>query len=146
MTQYEALDLIADTYTPVLAIASLILGYRLFHQGDRLAPLRCFLGVLACYILTFLDEFFRVWAKFSLDYSTHSAVAFAFIYFLAHKLNPTQKEFVFLMLSLVAYYLLEIYQEYHTLLDIASTCLIIAPVFVLIYSTLKRQDRIFSNV
>ncbi len=61
--------------------------------------------LLIVYGLMFLDNRLHIWSRFSLDYSTHTAVALALVAFLAIN-RPNQR--------------------YHTVLDIAVTGAVVA--------------------
>lgn len=139
MPSYETLDNIADAYNPVLFALSLIYAVFYFRRGDRLAGLKGILGLFICYFILWLDNQLRIWPQFALDYSTHTAVAFAFTYFLLHKRDKNNSFSICLAVSLLAYFALMLYQQYHTLLDILSTLLIITPLTLGFY---KLADKI----
>lgn len=124
---YEQWDVIADSYTPLLFVLYIVFSIIYFRAGDRAAPLKGFVGVLICYAIMLADNFLGIWQVFSLDYSTHSAVAFALVYFHLHRrklLNPSAIAF---SASLILYYALMLYQQYHTAVDILSTLVIVVP-------------------
>ncbi|PCK06961.1 MAG: hypothetical protein COA42_16740 [Alteromonadaceae bacterium] len=133
MTRYEILDSIADTYTPLLLIAYLSYSIFYFRAGDRTAYLKGLWGLAVAYLIMFLDNATQLWHAFNLDYSTHSSVALAFIMFHLHKRKLVTPPAIGIIGSLLAYYLLEIYQQYHSAADILSTVIIIAPLILLGY-------------
>lgn len=130
MLSYETLDAIADSYNPLLGIiALLILARTLVATRWRLAGIQALqlivmLGI--AYGLKFLDGRFGIWRMFALDYSTHTATSVALVVFLA----VNAKRFAaFWISSLLTYFGLMIYQQYHTVADILTTLLaVIVPV------------------
>ncbi len=133
MTTYEMLDAVADTYTPLLFLGYLAFAVIYWRRGDRLAALKGLAGVLVAYILMFIDNALHLWPKIGLDYSTHSAVALALIAFLVHKRPWDNPVALGLWLSLVLYYALEVYQRYHSVMDIVTTTLVVGPLIILVY-------------
>lgn len=133
MTTYEILDAIADSYTPLLFLGYLAFAIIYWRKGDRLASAKGLAGIIVAYALMFADNAFQVWKSAGLDYSTHSAVALVLILFLVHKRRWTSAITIALVSSLVLYYALEVYQQYHTVMDIVTTAVIVGPVVVLIY-------------
>ena len=144
---YQTLDIIADSYIPLLALLSLywliiLSGKRLEEQDEarkpcvlpqkslfryRLLGLAILLGT--AYGLMFLDNLFHLWPSVGLDYSTHTAVALVLIIYLI-LLKP---EFKFLWgLSLIAYCGLMYYQRYHIVADMVSTATTIMLILLLL--------------
>lgn len=130
---YEILDKTADLYIPLLAfiaIACMSSGSQNWVKivFFRLIFLIILLGV--AYGFMFLDNYYYIWPKLGLDYSTHTAVSSVLVLFLV-LLIPR-----FLLLwsaSLVVYYSLMLYQEYHSLTDILSTVFVVAIVIAIIF-------------
>lgn len=140
MPSYETLDAIADAYTPLLALVSLtLIILPLFNLRWQLAGVRLLTvtGVLLiAYGLMFLDGRFEIWSTFGLDYSTHTAVALGLTTFVAIN-NPKLTTIWFG--SLIAYVLLMLYQQYHTVADIAVTgAVVIVPTWLLLAFFYKR--------
>lgn len=133
MTSYELLDTIADTYTPLLLISYLVYSIIYFRAGDRSAYLKGFCGILIAYLVLLLDHATQIWHRFGMDYSTHSSVALALIIFHIHKRRLSTPVAISIMTSLLAYYLLEVYQKYHSIADILSTITIVTPLILLGY-------------
>jgi hypothetical protein len=127
MPSYETLDAIADAYTPFLLAASLAMVLVAAIKAEwRLAGRRLLavIGMLAiAYGLMFLDRRFDLWPAFGLDYSTHTAVTVGLVAFLA--VDKPRFAAVWAT-SLVAYFLLMLYQRYHTGADIATTAIVVA--------------------
>ncbi|MCX9157410.1 hypothetical protein OPU71_14880 [Niveibacterium sp. 24ML] len=125
---YETLDTLADAYTPLLALLWLaLILHPLLARQWRTAVLRSALGIsclAVCYGLMFADRVLALWPAIGLDYSTHSAVAIAFVAILC-TLLPRQR--LAWIASLLAYFLLMLYQRYHTVADILSTAIAVTP-------------------
>ncbi len=138
MLSYEVLDTIADSYNPILLIAFIIFSIIYYKKGDRLAGLKGLLGALVCYLVMWLDNQLKIWPLFSLDYSTHSSVAFSLVYFLIHKRDIRSAASIGIITSLVFYYLLMLYQKYHTVLDMVSTLIIVIPLIIYVYKVIDR--------
>lgn len=137
MFSYENLDRIADAYNPILAAAwLLLLGRAVLVRGWRTGLVHAGLGVgalLIAYGCMWLDDAYRLWPGFGLDYSTHTAVAFALGVTLFTMYRPGRAAVV---LSLAGYFLLMLYQRYHSAGDIASTLLVLAtPIYALAYAS-----------
>jgi hypothetical protein len=132
---YEMLDNIADAYIPILVLAFIGgLVYRLIRYwpavGRPVLDLAyCAVLLIIAYGLMFLDEHMQIWASFGSDYSTHTAVALVFIFALSRQWRSFR---IALWASFVAYAALMLYQRYHTLLDIASTALVVAAAAVIV--------------
>jgi len=133
---YETLDKIADSFIPALAIFALLATAFVSSNSQnwvkivffRLTFLSILLGVAYGFML--LDNFYHIWPKLRLDYSTHAAVSLVLVLFLG-LLMP--KSFLLWATSLVAYYGLMLYQEYHSLTDIVSTVFLIAVAITIIF-------------
>lgn len=124
---YEQWDTIADSYTPLLFALYIAFSIIYFRAGDRAAPLKGLTGIFICYAIMIADNFLGIWKAVSLDYSTHSAVAFALVYFHIHRRKPFSPLAVVFSASLILYYGLMLYQQYHTPADIFATLFIVAP-------------------
>lgn len=126
MNTYELLDTIADSYNPILFICYLAYSVIYYKQGDKLAWLRGLSGIVLCYVLMAVDKTYKIWEGLGLDYSTHSAVSLVLIIFLVHKRRYTSKTTFSIISSLFAYYMLVLYQKYHTTADIISTIIVVS--------------------
>lgn len=127
MSTYEILDAIADSYNPLLFVGYVIFSVIYWRRGDKGASIRGFSGIVIAYCLMFIDSTLGLWKSLDLDYSTHTAVAVALIVFHVHKRSLSSAPAISFMASLLAYCALMVYQEYHSVLDIVSTALVIAP-------------------
>ncbi|WP_334428536.1 hypothetical protein [Vibrio alginolyticus] len=128
---YQQLDVIADSYVPLLGILSLLWFVRKGgSSGVRSAfidVVTTFFGVLYIYTLMFADKYLSAFASIGLDYSTHTALALVFVV----TLSFTGKAVRFItILSMLSYCLLMLYQGYHTVADIILTGLLVLPVLV----------------
>lgn len=133
MLSYDALDAIADSYTPLLFIGCMISGVFRFKNNDKLASLKGLAGVLLCYLVMVIDHRFLFWESLGLDYSTHSSVAFALAYFLVYRQWRRGILRFVVVVSLLVYYWLEIFQQYHSIEDIVSTIVVIWPMVFGVY-------------
>lgn len=141
MTTYEILDAIADSYTPLLFFGYLALAIIYWTKGDRLASAKGLAGIIIAYALMFADNALQLWKSVGLDYSTHSAVALVLILFLVHKRRWNSALTIGLVSSLVLYYALEVYQRYHTIMDIVTTAAVVGSVVALIYWVMGKLSR-----
>ena len=126
MLDYQTLDTIADSYTPLLLILCLIfLGKSLYKkQFTRLKVQGAFViySLLVSYGIMFWDNQFNLWPALSLDYSTHTAVALSLVVSLCLMVKPLIRLWV---ASLLMYMTLMDYQNYHSLADMLSTALVV---------------------
>lgn len=141
MLNYETLDVIADAYTPALAVLSLIyLGQELVRRQWSALRQRARLlasGLAIAYGLMFIDASLALWPSLGLDYSTHTAVAFVFVGFLS---AVRSRLWLLWGASLISYFLLMLYQQYHTLTDIVTTLLAMAAVYLPIVVAFRRRS------
>lgn len=128
MLTYEQLDFIADLYIPVIGFISLFFLVNVFRSlGLLKALINAALlagAVVYIYVLMFVDQHFLLWQSLGLDYSTHTALALVFVVFLALK---GFRLMVVSVLSMLFYAGLMVYQDYHSVLDIVSTCGVVVP-------------------
>lgn len=137
---YEQLDSIADAYTPLLF---LICGVQAFFSytwdKNHIAAVHLSLGILTAYLVMLADNLTGIWFSLGLDYSTHSAVALALVFYLSMQWGRSTYRLCWLVSSLVAYYALEIYQQYHSVLDILTTVAVLLPLFTVIYLSIRQR-------
>jgi hypothetical protein len=143
---YEVLDSIADFYNPMLFLGYIIFSVLYWQAGDRLAVLRGFCGGVVAYIFMFVNKNWQFWASVELDYSTHSAVALALIVFHIHKRSIKSRPAILLSMSLVIYYILVVYQQYHSAMDVVTTILALGPFMLLIYKVIGIRKSIEGRV
>lgn len=124
---YAQLDAIADLYNPLLLLCSLaFIARSLYKYGIRRAAaqlLVAFISLLIVYGMMGLDNQLRLWPRWGLDYSTHTAFALALVLFLwvcgkYRWLWPC---------TFVAYLVLMVYQGYHSPADIVTTIAVVGP-------------------
>ncbi len=132
---YEALDTIADAYTPLLLIVFLMtLGVNLYRLWPNYREPVLHFGFLlmlltVSYGFMFIDKALGLWPAFGSDYSTHTAVALSLVFALC-VLTPRQAKWI--AGSMFAYAALMVYQQYHSVLDIVSTTSLIS-LFALVF-------------
>jgi hypothetical protein len=136
---YELLDRIADSHNPLLGVIWLSLSaFPAFMRQCRISVFRFILGMaylLVAYGFMWFDSATALWAKFGLDYSTHTAVAIT----MAAAIATISIRFGIVATVLVSFYIpLMIYQGYHTLSDIFSTAMAVCiPLFLMAYTIRK---------
>lgn len=122
MLSYENLDRIADAYNPLLGLMWLLLsGWAFARRGWRAGLASMGLGLatlIVAYGLMAIDNKLKLWSAMGLDYSTHTAVAFAVV---ATIVTIERRLRIALPLSLLAYCALMLYQRYHSVADMATT-------------------------
>lgn len=146
---YATLDAIADSYIPLLLILFLVgVGRKTCQFWPHCqAPIFSFLylvGLLAIsYGLMFFDNAVRLWPALGLDYSTHTAVALSLVFSLC---SVFPKHAQWLALSVLVYAGLMLYQEYHSVMDILTTGLVISALAVFLYKIVGvRSSAEFKN-
>lgn len=75
----HVLAVLADVYTPVLLLLALFYVARSWFRGNKWHFAQFAYAVIVVYGCMFLDKYFQLWPRLGLDYSTHSAAAFALI-------------------------------------------------------------------
>ncbi|MFL0801013.1 MAG: hypothetical protein K6L80_11220 [Agarilytica sp.] len=136
---YHQLDIVADSYIPLLLLTSVLFVIRDAHSQGFSKALTHILILLSCitaaYSVMFFDLWLTLWPRVGMDYSTHTAVAWVFVVFL-FKRTKTEKKINIIqslvMVSMTAYLGLMCYQKYHTALDLITTSLVVAPLFVVL--------------
>jgi len=93
---------------------------RLLREGALLL-----VGLISAYAIMFTDQYFSLWPYFELDYSTHSAAALVLVVSLSVMKVSLRGTW---LLSLLCYFLLMLYQQYHSVADIISTVLVVGGV------------------
>jgi hypothetical protein len=92
-------------------------------------------GLLLAYGLMFIDARYQIWPTLGLDYSTHTAVALVMIIFLC---IAVRKYALVWAGSLMCYFLLMLYQEYHSIADIITTGLVVCLFYIPVACLLNR--------
>jgi len=140
MSQYQFIEAICDAFGPGLSVCVLVLIIRsVVHRQFHVAALTfAFLtvGMVLVYSIKYMDDKYRIWAYFGLDYSTHTAFVLAVCVAISVILNAYKS----LVLLVIVYALLLLYQEYHTLGDISTTIVVIgSPLLIFRYSQSRRS-------
>ena len=141
MLSYEILDTIADSVNPALFLITLIvIGKTMVSRRWRLAGMQVLsmlAGLFFAYGLMMTDNRLKIWPAFGLDYSTHTAVAILLVVFLTIYV----KKFTTLWIGiLLAYFVLILYQKYHSLSDILTTSLAVtAPIALAMWYLRSRR-------
>lgn len=87
------------------------------------------LSIVIVYAVMALNKVVGLWPHFGLDYSTHTAIALVFVVYFLFKGKALA---VFALISMLMYAALMVYQGYHSVLDISSTAVVVAPLLFLI--------------
>ncbi|WP_434145319.1 hypothetical protein [Photobacterium leiognathi] len=132
---YQQWALIADIYTPVIALVCFISILRVMLKGSMQQGLirlgLVILSTIFIYTMMFIDNILHIWPAFALDYSTHTAIALVFVaYFIVYKSRLMH----LIVISMFSYALIMVHQHYHTVADILTTTVFILPVLLLIQS------------
>ncbi len=144
MPSFQILANIADIYIPLLVLLCAWLLCQFALKRNRL-KLVCLGGLLVVsitlvYAIRFMDRYFEFWLKFGWDYSTHSALSLVLVMCLS---VMWQRLFTLWLVSLLGYFLLMVYQQYHSVIDIVSTVIVVAglllPLFYKVDKTLKAK-------
>lgn len=114
------LAILADLYTPLLALTFLCRLTKAPHARRRVLIYSVLINVAIAWGIKFVDIYFGIWPGWSLDYSTHTAVALALVISLSFG-APYQS--TFWLASLLAYGWLMVSLGYHSVADIATTAL-----------------------
>ncbi|VAW65612.1 hypothetical protein MNBD_GAMMA09-1251 [hydrothermal vent metagenome] len=138
MTHFEKLDLIADSYIPLILAYSVYTITQTFKASKKSGFIKSIqlLSLIALvYITQAVDNYFYIWKSFSYDYSTHTAFSLAIVLFFIHE---NIKITLILVGTFFCYLLLMIYQKYHTPEDIITTAIILTP-FMYFISVVTRN-------
>ncbi len=121
------LPLIADVYIPALALLCLYQWVQTFRQ-QKIKNWRnifqIFAGAIAVFTLMVADDYWRWWPQFGLDYSTHTALAWVFVLALSQTLPTTLAS----LLSMTFYMALMHYLDYHTVMDMFTTTVVVVAI------------------
>lgn len=127
---FRVLDGLADA-TNFLLLAWL-LGVLIFGTKRRKLTGKVWLAValsIACvYLIKTLDSKLHLWERMSLNYSTHSALAAAVVLSLFF-LDRSRR--VLAIVVLLAYEVLQMLLGFHSLLDIITTLIVVAPLVLI---------------
>ncbi len=123
---------VADTYTPILLITAVIDVVLRWRAGSHFHGFRLLGVAVVVYGWMFADKYFQLWAQVGLDYSTHTAAAFALV--VSISINKSIFTKILLGLSLLIYGCLMFVLSYHSWSDMFITAVIVggclAPIFL----------------
>lgn len=138
MTTYEVIDAICDAVNPVLFLSALgMVGYFLLKKKYKYSAsigVGIVFGLFVTYGMLFVDTKMQIWESMGMDYSTHTAFAFAMCSVLGVFLNRP----VVIAVILCGYIAAMLYQKYHTVSDISTTLLVLAVLVLPFHIQLKR--------
>lgn len=142
MPSFETLDMIADSYTPLLLIIVLLNFIYTIKKKSEVVKFHGVIllgGVVITYGIMFLDNLLHLWPVLGLDYSTHTAAALSLVIYLIVSYKVL---WIIWSTSLVCYIVLMIYQEYHTLMDIVSTAFVVGGLLWIVIVCLNRRETV----
>jgi hypothetical protein len=138
---YESWDRIADAVNPTLGLITLALSLAIRRPGNppRWAQLLLTLAAVASvYAFGWIDAQLGIWPSAGLDFSGHTGVHVAIVVSLW--IIDLRAGMAATAVALL-YGALMIYQRYHSLADIATTAVVIAPLAWGIWWAGKRLAR-----
>jgi hypothetical protein len=143
----QLLDAIADSINPGLALLALLFPW--IHREAFAAWrsrgafwLGTALGLVVVYGIQFADNRLRLWPYFGLDYSTHTAFAVAMV----TSIGTVSRRWLWPLTAILAAYAgLMMYLGYHSLVDILTAALAVAPPTALIHRLLRNHWRVKSE-
>ncbi len=143
MPSFQTLANIADSYIPLLALLCvwLLCQFSLKRNWLKLVCLGGLLvaSIMLVYAIMFMDKHFEFWLSLGWDYSTHSALSLVLVMCLS---VMWARLLILWLVSLLGYFLLMVYQQYHSVIDIVSTVIVVAgvlsPLFYRVHKMLER--------
>jgi len=140
MSLYEKLDIIADSYNPILLILSIVIILVNIKRNRKVYAFYEFvlLTVLISLVYLFqaIDNRLSIWSSFGCNYSTHTAFSLAIVFFVLFKGIKTK---AYIVTSFVFYIALMLFQKYHTIIDILTTIAAISPLmYTIVYFSNKQ--------
>ena len=123
------LPIIADLYTPLIVIAWLQLIILMKSQSQEphfytKQALVLIGNLTVVYGVMLIDMFVHIWSSIGWDYSTHTAIVWAFI---ISMWSFSKRRFWWSTCSLMIYGQLMWWLDYHTWSDIISTSAVVVP-------------------
>lgn len=133
MTEYEIIDAICDSVNPILFFTALgIAGANLFKRNFKSSASVFGMlvgGLFLVYGIKYLDSLFKIWESFGGDYSTHTAFAIA----ASIAISAGSSLGRWMAGIFVVYVIAMLYQQYHSVLDIVTTGIVIgAPLIAIL--------------
>ncbi len=133
MVSFEALDSIADSVNPLCGVVALLAPWVKRRRRSRSALMFNAVTIVAvglAYVLQALDGATHLWSRLGLDYSTHTAVFIAIASSIWQHGSPWRWSIAAIGL---AYAILMRMQNYHSVMDIVSTGMVILPLVILLW-------------
>lgn len=137
---WETLDAIADSVSPILGIIALLWPWLRWRGTWRHAALNVLITLLSLGVafgMSALDGRFGWWPAAGLDFSTHTAISIALVVALCSIKPSTWMAWTAVLLG---YFVLMVYQRYHTWTDIGTTAVVIAPPLILVRWLLRERQ------
>ena len=140
---YDTLDAIADTYVPTLVVLAILRSVpasgdsRMLRFALRISTVTALAALT--YGLMYADAKLELWSRLSLDYSTHTALSLSLVIWIVARWPIAR---VLWWSSWALYLALMVYQRYHTVTDIVTTIIVIAPfAWLIVYRSTGTFDR-----
>lgn len=145
MLTYEQWDAIADSYIPSLALIYFAIIGHTIYQRQYNDALKRIVATLLCsvvvYSFMFLDKAMYIWPRFNLDYSTHTALALVFVLSIWQVISNVKRfAKILLTVSFFSYLLLMKWMDYHSVLDMLTTIMVLTPFFATLTIAFKRSS------
>ena len=128
----RALDFVADSVNPLLALLALALIIRRRSPGFAAATA---LGIAGIYIVQAIDRRFAIWSSFGGDYSTHAAFATSLVLSMAWWFPRLR---VGLAVVWMLYMVLIVAMGYHGMVDVVTAVVVALGVTVPWHLVAKR--------
>jgi hypothetical protein len=132
MLSHETLKIVADSVNPSLGILALALPFAKWQGRWRPSTLHIAITLVTVALTYSLRAVFgleAVWARWGLDFSTHSAICIVLGVALV---SLDWRKWWLWGAVLLGYAILMVYQSYHTWADIGTTAVVMFPFAVLI--------------
>jgi hypothetical protein len=136
-TLFDLLAQVADCYTPLLLLIALINVVRNWSAGNKLYGVSLLYATFVVYFWMFIDARFQLWSTFGLDYSTHTAAAFALAVLIG--INKRRRYQLALAVSLIGYGCLMDILDYHSWSDMAGTLCVVAASLIPVFYIGRRK-------
>jgi hypothetical protein len=137
VTEYEIIDAICDSVNPILFFIAIgVVTASLVKKSYKLAGVvsgQLFFGLLLVYGMQILDSTLKIWESFGGDYSTHTAFSIA----ASIAISAGKHWAKWLVGVFFLYVVAMLYQQYHSLLDIVTTTLVIGGPLILVRRYLR---------
>ena len=139
MLSYQTLGFIASSVNPALGIIALGMAFTHARKPSTMHPATHIAALLAGVAFAYVGWALKVsgiWPSFTHNYSTHTAVCVAIVSYLVFASRNALR--LLWPAIAVAYALLMLYQQYHTLLHILTTLAVVGPPVLFLHSRTLR--------